>query len=430
MIAEVEPARDTRSGAASYGSDAAQSLSLARPIDWTRGLPVLHGPGLTLREPCGDDATALVGMLATPEVGRFMNRSPGRAGAFKAFIRWTRRQRRLGQNFCYGIVPDGHEHPVGLIQVRQTEPGFGAAEWGFAIGQPFWGRDVFPRAGRMAIDFIFRNTGAHRLEARTAIQNGRANGALKKLGATPEGVLRESFLIDGQPVHQVLWSLRSEEWPLGNSPAPYRVELVPDEPESASGSVSAPEPTSPTLPDWCRQVPESRRAGVRLRELIDSDAEPLVRLVSTPDIGRYMLPPPRTVEAFRHFIAWSHAQRAAGLYACMGVVPDACDHAVGIFQLHRVDQTFNIAEWGFALGKPYWGTGLFTTGARMFLDFAFDTVGVRRLEARAAQANVRANAALRKLGAAREGAMRRSFLLGGEYYDDYLWSLLAEDRNA
>jgi RimJ/RimL family protein N-acetyltransferase len=41
--------------------------------------------------------------------------------------------------------------------------------------------------------------------------------------------------------------------------------------------------------------------------------------------------------------------------------------------------------------------------------------------------NGRANAVLRRLGATEEGHLRRSFLLGGEYHDDLLWALLADD---
>ena len=63
----------------------------------------------------------------------------------------------------------------------------------------------------------------------------------------------------------------------------------------------------------------------------------------------------------------------------------------------------------------------------MLLRFAFDLIGVRRLEARAMAANARANAVLRRLGATEEGHLRQSFLLGGEYHDDVLWSILAAD---
>lgn len=394
-------------------------------LDWRRGLPTLLGPGVTLREPRPRDAARLVEMLATDEVGRFMNRPPSQQETFAKFIEWTRGQRRRGRNFCYGIVPDGEVHPVGLIQVRQVEPGFASAEWGFAIGQPYWGTGLFSCAARMIIDFIFRHTEAHRLEARSAIQNGRANGALKKLGASPEGVLRQAFVVDDEPIHQVLWALHVDGWSRADPPVAYEaLAAEPDEAEPddcPTASILAP------LPDWCQGVAESRHDGFSLRELVPADAEPLVRLLSSPEVNRFILPPPSDVAGFLRFIEWARVEREQGQYVCLGTVPEGCRHAVGIFQLHRVDPPFRIGEWGFVLGQPFWGTGLFGKSAAAFLDFVFDVVGVRRLEARSAQANIRASAALDKLGAVREGSMRRSFLLGGEYYDDYLWALLADD---
>jgi ribosomal-protein-serine acetyltransferase len=46
------------------------------------------------------------------------------------------------------------------------------------------------------------------------VANGRGNGALRKIGAVQEGVLRRSFLRDGQYHDQVLWSILAEEWRL------------------------------------------------------------------------------------------------------------------------------------------------------------------------------------------------------------------------
>ena len=70
---------------------------------------------------------------------------------------------------------------------------------------------------------------------------------------------------------------------------------------------------------------------------------------------------------------------------------------------------------------------MFVEGARLVLDFAFDVIGARRLEARAAVANGRGNGALRKLGAVQEGVLRRSFLRHGQYHDQVLWGMLVED---
>jgi RimJ/RimL family protein N-acetyltransferase len=74
-----------------------------------------------------------------------------------------------------------------------------------------------------------------------------------------------------------------------------------------------------------------------------------------------------------------------------------------------------------------WGSGLFQAGADAVLEFSFETLGVRRLEARAAVQNGRGNGALRKMGAVQEGILRKSFLRGGKLIDQALWALLDED---
>jgi RimJ/RimL family protein N-acetyltransferase len=65
---------------------------------------------------------------------------------------------------------------------------------------------------RQVIDFAFGSIGVHRLEARASVENGRGNGALRKLGAVQEGVLRRAFLRDGRYHDQVLWSLIDSDW--------------------------------------------------------------------------------------------------------------------------------------------------------------------------------------------------------------------------
>jgi RimJ/RimL family protein N-acetyltransferase len=79
------------------------------------------------------------------------------------------------------------------------------------------------------------------------------------------------------------------------------------------------------------------------------------------------------------------------------------------------------------MGSAYWGSGVFVTAAEAVLAFAFETIGVQRLEARAAVMNARGQGALRKLGAVQEAVLRRSFKRGGQFFDQTLWSILAED---
>jgi len=144
-------------------------------------------------------------------------------------------------------------------------------------------------------------------------------------------------------------------------------------------------------------------------------------------VSRFISPPPTTVEGFERFIAWTLRQRRAGSYACFAVTLDSTDTAIGIFQLRELEPGFGTAEWGFAIGSAYWGTGVFQDGAELMINFAFETVGVHRLEARAAVKNGRGNGALRKVGAVQEGLLRKSFLRNGEYLDQALWTILNDE---
>jgi [ribosomal protein S5]-alanine N-acetyltransferase len=180
--------------------------------DWRESLPVLTGSRVTLRELEVTDAPSLFAMLTPEEVSRFISPPPTTVEGFEKFITWARAERAAGRYACFAVVPHGMSTAIGLFQVRQLEPGFATAEWGFAIGSNFWGSGMFLDGGRLVVDFAVDVLGVRRLEARAAVANGRGNGALRKLGAVQEGVLRRSFLKNGQHLDQMLWSILSEEW--------------------------------------------------------------------------------------------------------------------------------------------------------------------------------------------------------------------------
>jgi len=188
--------------------------------NWRIALPVLKAKGVTLRELRLSDAPSLLAFLTTEEVTRFISPPPTTVAGFERFIEWTHRERAAGNYVCFGIVPDGYDQAVGLFQVRQLNASFQTAEWGFAMGSNFWGTGIFIEAARAIVAFTFTSIGAERLEARSCVQNGRGNGALQKLGAAREGVLRQSFLRNAEYHDQVLWAIVAADWrtwPIGGS---------------------------------------------------------------------------------------------------------------------------------------------------------------------------------------------------------------------
>ena len=219
---------------------------------------------------------------------------------------------------------------------------------------------------------------------------------------------------------------------------PYReglmeMELAFATPEHAGGPSAA-----VTRPDWRHGLPVLTGAGVTLRELRPADAASLFALLTTEEVARFISPPPATVEAFGQFIGWAQRQRAAGTYACFAVTLPGTDTAIGIFQIRgnhiapgaAAPVAFDTAEWGFAIGSPFWGTGVFQAGAAQLLAFAFDTLHVRRLEARAAVQNGRGTGALLKMGAVQEAVLRQSFVKNGRTFTQVLFAILAHEWHA
>jgi RimJ/RimL family protein N-acetyltransferase len=194
------------------------------PTDsWREALPLLTGTVVQLREISFLDAPGLFALISEdPQVEQYISPPPPSVHAFQAFIAWAQRERAAGRSVCYAVVPKPLAFAVGLFQVRALDPDFFIAEWGFALGSSFWSTGVFEDAATLVADFTFRTLGAQRLEGRAVTANGRGNGALHKIGARGEAVLRRALERDGIHHEQFLWTLIAQEWQAQDSRARAR----------------------------------------------------------------------------------------------------------------------------------------------------------------------------------------------------------------
>ena len=207
-------ARTARLVGSTAPSDATtvQRFSTQPRLEWWAGLPVLTSSQIVLRELQPADAPSLLSMLGVPEVQRHLSPGPTTLEEFQSFIVWVQRAREAGRYISFGVMPKGWESAIGVFQLWPLEPSFKTAEWGFALGRPFWGTGLFLECARLVAEFAFETLGVERLEGRASAENGRGNGALRKLGAMPEGILRKCFVCSGAYRDHVLWSILSEDW--------------------------------------------------------------------------------------------------------------------------------------------------------------------------------------------------------------------------
>jgi ribosomal-protein-alanine N-acetyltransferase len=100
----------------------------------------------------------------------------------------------------------------------------------------------------------------------------------------------------------------------------------------------------------------------------------------------------------------------------------------GVFNFSEiVHGAFHSAYVGYYAFAPLAGDGYMTEGFSLALDYAFNQLGLHRVEANVQPANRRSLALVARVGFEREGYSRRYVKIGGRWRDHVRFALLAED---
>jgi ribosomal-protein-alanine N-acetyltransferase len=95
----------------------------------------------------------------------------------------------------------------------------------------------------------------------------------------------------------------------------------------------------------------------------------------------------------------------------------------------RAGEHRGVAEFGYWLGRAYWGRGIMTEAAGLLATHAFGAREVRRLEAHVFAPNVASVRVLEKLGFTREAVLRESYVeRDGTIVDGYLYAKLRSEH--
>ena len=179
---------------------------------WRADLPTLAARLVTLREPTASDLRPLMDLLLLADASRFGIDEPVSEVSVQQLLDRISRDREAGIAFTFLVTISSSRAVAGLVQARQIDLSWESAEWECTLAPSWRGTGIFIELARLLGSFTFGTVGAHRLEARVPLQNGRGNGALRKLGAVQEGVLRESVRRGSLYLDQVLWSVLKEDW--------------------------------------------------------------------------------------------------------------------------------------------------------------------------------------------------------------------------
>jgi RimJ/RimL family protein N-acetyltransferase len=104
---------------------------------------------------------------------------------------------------------------------------------------------------------------------------------------------------------------------------------------------------------------------------------------------------------------------------------------IGNCGLHAVDLKNRGAVFGIFIGdKNYWGKGYGTDATRTLLRFAFEQLGLNRVELEVYAFNPRAMRAYEKAGFRRDGVRRQALYREGQFHDIYVMCILREEWDA
>jgi [ribosomal protein S5]-alanine N-acetyltransferase len=92
-----------------------------------------------------------------------------------------------------------------------------------------------------------------------------------------------------------------------------------------------------------------------------------------------------------------------------------------------IDQHNLLAEMGYWVGVPYWNQGYCTEAARAVLAYAFETLGLNRVEARHMTRNPSSGRVMEKIGMQFEGKLRQQIQRWGVFEDANIYAILRED---
>jgi RimJ/RimL family protein N-acetyltransferase len=100
---------------------------------------------------------------------------------------------------------------------------------------------------------------------------------------------------------------------------------------------------------------------------------------------------------------------------------------VGVTSLHRIDWLRRCAGLGYWVRRWQLGRGRAVEAARATALYAFERLGLHRLELHIALGNAASHGVARRLGAQREGIARDAERVDGRYLDHVQYALLSTD---
>lgn len=167
-------------------------------------------------------------------------------------------------------------------------------------------------------------------------------------------------------------------------------------------------------------------ARVALRPVLRQDIPHFMRWMNDREMTQYLIAYLPVMEGDEE--EWLEGLRKKKSTDVVLAITLTSGAIIGVMGLHRIDWKDRTAWTGAFIGeRKYWGKGYGTEAKMLLLDYAFNTLNLRKICASYIAFNVRSGAYQKKCGYREEGKMKLQHFRNGRYWDEIFMSVFVED---
>jgi RimJ/RimL family protein N-acetyltransferase len=167
---------------------------------------------------------------------------------------------------------------------------------------------------------------------------------------------------------------------------------------------------------------------LRLREFVEADNQAFREMDSIPEMHTYEKELPSEAETRESLAESISSQREIPrtIYRLAVTIPPQ-DAVKGVSKLSRQWEAIREWEVGWAIHLDEWGKGYATEAAWYMLDWGFRELTVHRVVAFCHASNAASVRVMEKLSMHKDGRLRETRWLKGEWWDEYVYSMLDKE---
>jgi len=152
-----------------------------------------------------------------PEVWKYLRIGPGHppsTAEMEEFIDQLLQFQSEGELLPLSMVLLPERSLVGIIRFLDIDRPNRMVELGTWLDSRYWRSPLNTEAKLLTLRYAFEDEGVHRVQLKTDSRNLRSQKAIERLGAVPEGALREAHLVRNNFFRTSLYySILAPEWP-------------------------------------------------------------------------------------------------------------------------------------------------------------------------------------------------------------------------